>query len=942
MRRVGLVILIIMAAASSAAGEVAARESQARVYASAVLEGLSPEERVGQLFVVSFEGSTIEPDSVITELIREQHVSGVILQASKDNFGDAPTTLDRARELIDGLQQAEFDGSLQGIVTDPVTGEERRTSYIPLLVGMSQDGGGPPGAEIISGMAILPSEMAIGATWDPALALAVGEVLGSELEGIGVNMLIGPSLDVLEDPRLAGPGDLGVRAFGGDPYWVSELGRAYVEGIHLGGEGRVAVIAKHFPGLGSSDRPLQSEVATVRRSLEQLKQIDLAPFFAVTRAAPGADPAIVDGLLASHIRYQGFQGNIRVTTRPVSLDPQALSELMETEPLRQWRENGGVTVSDILGSRAVRRFYDPSEQVFLAHLVARDAFLAGNDLLLLSDMRSTGDDNEATSVKATLEFFAQKYRDDPVFAQLVDEAVQRILELKIRIYGSPFSRSRVMSRFTRRDDAGRADSITFQVARRAATLISPSPEVLADSLGGPPGSLDRIVFITDVREVRQCSECRARPVIAERSLEYEVLTLYGPGGAGQIVARGLDSHRMAVLAAYLGETPPASSPVSAAEIESIGTAIEGADWLVFSVLKSTEGVFGSDALKLLLERRPDLVSDKHLVVFAHDVPYDLDATDISKMDAFFALYARTIPFVDVAARLLFGELSARGASPVSVPGVGYDLFDMLAPDPGQVIPLTIVGEQEADTPGPTPTGYSVGDVIEVEAGEVRDLNGNPVPDGTRVLFEISYQGDAVPPLVTETATRGGLARTSVTLERLGLLSIRAESDPARSSVVLQLNVQEDIPAFVTRIAPTPIAPLTTPRPAATSTQPAITPTPTEDISGGGLPEDLKSSRVGIADLALAIATVSLGSGGAYLAVIRRRVGGRGNRMRCVLLTVAGGLAGYDYLALGLPGSESLLRGLDGLAGLVVVLVGGGVGLAIGILASEASKRSRRA
>ena len=86
-------------------------------------------------------------------------------------------------------------------------------------------------------------------------------------------------------------------------------------------------VAKHFPGRGSADRPSGDEVATVRKSLEQLKQIELAPFFAVTgNSSDAADRA--DGLLVSHIRYQGFQGNIRATTKPVSFDQQALTQIL--------------------------------------------------------------------------------------------------------------------------------------------------------------------------------------------------------------------------------------------------------------------------------------------------------------------------------------------------------------------------------------------------------------------------------------------------------------------------------------------------------------------------------------------------------------------------------------------------------------------------------------
>ena len=47
----------------------------------------------------------------------------------------------------------------------------------------------------------------------------------------------------------------------------------------------MAVIVKHFPGLGGSDRPIEEEVATIRKSLDELQQVDLAPFFTVTLRA---------------------------------------------------------------------------------------------------------------------------------------------------------------------------------------------------------------------------------------------------------------------------------------------------------------------------------------------------------------------------------------------------------------------------------------------------------------------------------------------------------------------------------------------------------------------------------------------------------------------------------------------------------------------------------
>src|SRR5690606_3106087 len=94
---------------------------------------------------------------------------------------------------------------------------------------------------------------------------------------------------VLENPRPSSAGDLGVRSFGGDPYWVGQMGQAYIAGVHSGSQNRVAVVAKHLPGHGDADRPLREEVPTIRKSLTQLTQVELPPFFAVTGDAPNAD-----------------------------------------------------------------------------------------------------------------------------------------------------------------------------------------------------------------------------------------------------------------------------------------------------------------------------------------------------------------------------------------------------------------------------------------------------------------------------------------------------------------------------------------------------------------------------------------------------------------------------------------------------------------------------
>ncbi|GMR11244.1 MAG: hypothetical protein BMS9Abin28_2072 [Anaerolineae bacterium] len=866
--------------------------------ADSLLAQMTPEERVGQLFLLTFEGSRLQSDDPILTLIRENHISGVILRSGNNNFIGPEDTLPVLQELISTLQSTEYESSL------PRTEGEVEIEpgvYVPLLLGVIQEGNGPEYSEIMSGLSSIPSQMAIGATWDPELSRLTGAVIGSELSAIGINMLLGPSLDVLEDPRQLDLGDIGVRSFGGDPYWVGVMGKAFIEGVHEGSNGRIGVIAKHFPGLGGSDRPIEEEASTVRKSLVQLQQIELAPFFVVTDASPGAAPGIADGLLSGHIRYQGFQGNIRDTTRPIGLDPDAFGQLMASDPFAAWREGGGVTLSGPLGSGALRRFYESLGQSYRGHLVARDAFLAGNDLLYLSDFVSEGDPDQLTTVHDTLSFFAEKYRDDPIFAQSVDEAVLRILRFKLRINGGEFDPENVLS--SEDVPAGIGESnVTLQVAREGATLLSPSAEQLPNLIEGPPQIGDRMVFITDVRDYNQCTNCESFQHVGATELEDTILALYGTNAAGQVGAWNSTSLSMADLALFLGEDPTSVPALPLLAPEDVEAVIRPADWLVFVTLKEDPEVFGSNALKRLLDSRPDLVRNKRVVVFSMDVPYDLGATDISKIDVYYSLYGKTTSFVEVAARLLFQELSARGSSPVSVPGVGYDLLEVTFPDPAQLISLSIVGTGEE---GEVTQGYAVGDVVEVTTGIILDHNGNPVPDGIPVEFVLSYQGEGTS-FNQDAVTSGGSATLSVTLDRLGVLTLEARSEPARLSEILQLNVQEGI---VTVITPT-MEPTVAPAPSITPAQ--ETPTPEPDAGPAATPAPRPPS-IGLGELALALPGVAIIAVIGYVLIAPDEP----SRTRIGLSIVAGGLVGYNYVALGLPGSQGLIQSLGVFSGVVM-------------------------
>jgi beta-N-acetylhexosaminidase len=561
-----------------------------------------------------------------------------------------------------------------------------------------------------------------------------------------------------------------------------------------------------------------------------------------------------------------------------------------------WRDSGGLVVSDDLGSRAVRRFFDPTERVFDSRQVARNAFLAGNDLLYADDFTANGDPDNYTTQVRVLESFSQKYREDPVFAEQVDTSVRRILTLKLRLYGS-FDLTTVLPSAGGIEAIGQSQQVALDVARQSVTLISPTISELDSVLPKPPEFRERIIFFTDVLPNQQCSLCAEWSLLDVDSLQNTIIRLYGTGTVIQVTPERLFSYSFSDLTAFLDSTSPP---------ENLESDLQVAEWVVVATLNPSSSRPESLALRRILSERPDLLRNKKVVVFAFNAPYYLDATDISKLTAFYGLYSKGPAFIEVAARVLFQELTPSGALPVSVSGIGYELIEATQPDPDQTIPLFLdilqpTPNPETQTPEPTiEPRFNLGDTIPLRSGVIYDQNRNPVPDGTPVRFIVTIDGESGSIQQFETVTTEGVARLSYRIDKAGLVEIRLISEPALNSDKLQLDIAAGQSAAITAITPTG-----TPSPSPTVT---VTPSATITITPTPLPTSipLRPGQPDLNEWALAMLAIFGGAAlamAASLAVKPSLAWG----VRWCLITLSCGLAGYLYLSLGLPGSVNWIQ-----------------------------------
>jgi len=879
-------LILILPLFSFSKGTVRAQETDR---AEQLLAQMTPAEKVGQLFLITFDGAEIHENSRIYSLINNYHVGGVVLSASHENFVDDSTS---AWQLIQTLQEINWQSS------NPLDAEapaDPEVSYIPLYIGMNLVQSDNRTPQLLSGLSKFPSPMSIGATWSTNSAKEVGAAVGQELSALGVNLLLGPALDVVDSKNAAAAMYAGTQSFGGDPYWVGEMGKAYVEGVHAGSAGRISVIAQHFPGLGSVDRSPNEEVSTIQKTLEQLKQIELAPYISVVA---DEDPQRqVDGLMISAIRFQGFQGNIRATTMPVNFDQSALEQLLSPEPMATWRANGGLTISDSLGSQAVQLFFSSGENEFDPLTVARTAFLAGNDMLYLDNFKGRKDLTQADTIVRTIEFFRQKYQEDILFAQRVDASVLRILRAKARVYPD-FNLDAVATSQDGLSVLGGAEALELKINRQAVTLLTPSSGFLSATIPQPPALYDRITVFTDTRLQQQCEDCARQYNFDTMDFEDTLNRFYGSLGTNQLTADRIFSYNFTDLIEILDQR---TEPADPNRLDNLRRS----QWVIFNILNEDQNLAETRALKRLLSERLDLLRDKNVIVFSYDVPYYLDSTDLANISAYYALYNNTQSAMDIAARVLMREMTASGSLPVSVSAVDYQLGEVTAPNSDQVIQIKLLTPEPSEptatmetltveTPVPL---FVLGESVRIQAGPIVDNNGNQVPDGTVVQFTIRLATENLIISQPETITQKGLATVDYRIEREGVFEVTAISEPAKTSGLLILNTQGGLAQV--------IMPTATPNPTPTPTR-VSSPTPTVEPTPTPIPYANESGYPRLTDWLLVILLNLAGSFLAWIAGYKWWGSVRWG-LRSALCTVIGGLAAYMLLTIGITPIVTLVR-----------------------------------
>lgn len=335
---------------------------------------MSAEELVGQVFLLGWQSEYAE--GPIMEWIERRNIGGVKI------FGWNGNDLKKLAEALNEMQDLALSGP----------------HGIPLFTATDQEGGWV--RHIKDRTSITPGNMAIGASSVPLDSYYSGYYIGRELRALGVNMNFAPTVDVYVNNQAH---VIGPRAFSSDPRKTGLLGIAFYRGMEETG---VISTAKHFPGHGNALGDSHGYMPVIEDDFETVWERDLLPY---RMMIPEGLPAVLSG----HLSFPNISGSLR----PASLNPYFKEEILR----KQLDFQGIVITDDLYMGGAIE--YGESQGWDMPRIVL-EALKAGNDMVMLSKTPEIND--------AIWNLVYETYLKDDQFRRRIQEAVRRILEIKLQ------------------------------------------------------------------------------------------------------------------------------------------------------------------------------------------------------------------------------------------------------------------------------------------------------------------------------------------------------------------------------------------------------------------------------------------------------------------------------------------------------------------------------
>lgn len=267
--RIALAGIFCLGLSVSQAETVIQADSDIETKVDSILKKMTLEEKIGQMTQLTLDvvgkGASVyasdmpfELDEKMVDLVLRKYKVGSVLNTPTNT----PLTNETWEKVITGLQKVAIE-----------------ETGIPIIYGVDEI----HGATYTVGATLFPQEIAMGATFNPALVYEEAKISAYETRAGNIPWTFSPILDLGRDARWPRQWE----TYGEDPYLASVMGTTCVKGYqgddpnHIG-RNEVAACLKHYMGYGA---PFSGKDRTPSYiSVQDLREKHFAPFLQAIRA----------------------------------------------------------------------------------------------------------------------------------------------------------------------------------------------------------------------------------------------------------------------------------------------------------------------------------------------------------------------------------------------------------------------------------------------------------------------------------------------------------------------------------------------------------------------------------------------------------------------------------------------------------------------------------
>lgn len=299
--------------------------NQSTLWADSVLQTLSLDEKIGQLFMPEVQSVWPQKDlDSMAAIIRNYHIGNIIV------FKGGP------------YRQAAAINYLQA------------QAKIPLLVSID----GEWGLSMRMDSTIrFPRQMTLSAINDESLVYDMGKEIGRQCRRMGIHLNFAPDVDINNNPLNP---VIGTRSFSDDKSIVANRGLLYMKGMQ---DENVLACAKHFPGHGDTDTDSHYSLPVIAKDSAAIDSMELFPFKKLIDNGVGS-------VMMAHLNLPKVDSTLN--------DVSSLSRKFTTGWLKQNLGFKGIVLTDALMMKGVANNNDSGKADV-------KALMAGNDILLMSE-----------------------------------------------------------------------------------------------------------------------------------------------------------------------------------------------------------------------------------------------------------------------------------------------------------------------------------------------------------------------------------------------------------------------------------------------------------------------------------------------------------------------------------------------------------------------------